>query len=180
MLQRVTVVLSSVFLAIILVGPVQAQIPGISVGLAGGPSFPTGDLGDYTDAGFHLQGVAELSLPLLPFAVRANADFHQMSGSVDGTSRQLFANVNAVFRVPIVPLLLNGYLTGGPGIYHSRFSDGILGFGGSHETNVGFNVGAGVQVGFVLIDLFLEARYHNVLGGDGSPTFVPVTVGIMF
>ncbi len=177
--MRFPIILSSL-LVLLLAMPAQAQIPGISVGLAGGPTFPTGDLGDVADAGFHVQGVAELSLPLLPIGIRANADFHQMSTLADGNSRQLFVNVNGVVSVPIVPLLLKGYLTGGPGIYHSRFSSDAPGFGDANETNPGVNVGAGVQLGLVLVDLFLEARYHHVLGGDGSPTFVPVTFGIMF
>lgn len=178
--ERLPLAFSTIVLAFVFALPAQAQIPGISVGLAAGPTFPTGDLGDIADPGFHLQGVGELSLPLLPFAIRANADFHQMSGEADVTSRQLFANVNAVLGVPIVPLLVKGYLTGGPGIYHSRFSSDIPGLGSANETNAGLNVGAGVQVGLVLIDLFVEARYHYVLGGDGAPTFVPVTFGIMF
>lgn len=170
--------LSCLVFALFTAVPAQAQLPGISVGFAGGPTFPTGDLGEVADPGFHLQGVAELSLPLLPIGLRVNADFHQMSSPVGGNSRQLFANLNGKVEVPLVPFLLSGYFTGGPGIYHSRFSGDVSGFGGS-ATNPGVNFGAGVQLGIILVDFFLEARYHHVLGDDG-PSFVPLTFGIMF
>lgn len=174
-------ILAGLFVALLVVVPAKAQLPGISVGLGGGPTFPTGDLGDLVDPGFHVQGVAGLSLPLIPIGVRANVDFHQMSAEMGGNSRQLFGNVNGVVEVPLVPLLLTGYFTGGLGMYNSRFSGALareLDLG--NETNVGVNFGAGVELGLVLIDLFLETRYHHVFGSDLSPSFVPVTFGILF
>lgn len=171
------------FLALVLVSfialPASAQLPGVSVGLGVGPSFPTGDLGDVADPGFHVQGVFDVSLPLIPFGVRANADFHQMSTIADGNARQLFVNVNGVVDVPLVPLLLSGYFTAGPGMYHSRFSTSVFN-GSDSSTNFGLNAGAGVQLSLVLIDLFLEARYHHAFGDDSGISFVPVTVGILF
>lgn len=176
-----SVIFSGLVVALLTVLPAQAQLPGISVGLGGGPTFPTGDLGDLVDPGFHVQGVASLNLPLIPIGIRANLDYHQMSAEMGGNNRQLFGNVNGTVEVPLVPLLLTGYFTGGLGMYHSRFSGTLAReFDLGNATNAGVNFGAGVQLGLVLIDLFLETRYHHVFGGDISPSFVPVTFGIMF
>lgn len=103
-----------------------------------------------------------------------------MSASMGGNSRQLNLNVNGKIGVPLVPLLLSGYFVGGPGLYHRRLSLDTPELAGVNETNAGMNFGAGVQLVLVLIDLFLEVRYHYVPGGEGSPSFVPVTFGIMF
>jgi len=63
MRQRVTLTLLTFGIAVGLPAAADAQIPGVRIGLAGGPSFPLGSLSDHASTGFHTRGSLGLEIP---------------------------------------------------------------------------------------------------------------------
>lgn len=145
-------------------------------GVAGGLSFPMGEIGEEFDTGFHVAGLFETRIAALPFDVRAELGFQRFAHD-DDTLTHLTAVVNALF-----PLGERGYLLGGIGIYNSKEESDH----GDHshddaENLLGFNVGAGFQVPVGGMNLSLESRFHSVLDADhGGQRFVPISVVIRF
>ena len=91
---------------------------------------------------------AQLSVPLLPLGVRADA---LLLGSKVDTDN-LSYNVNAVATLPLP--LVQPYGIAGRGRY-------VMAPGGTKET--GWNYGAGVRVGLGRIGAFVEMRRHDPL-----------------
>lgn len=164
----------------------HAQIPGFSVGLGGGPSLATGDLGEVVDTGWHIQGLAELSIPLTPIGVRANVDFHRHSGSGGLNHNMFVGNVNGKVGLPIIPMVLSPYVTAGLGMYNTRFSQEVnvpgidIEYFERTRTEVGLNAGAGIEANLLLAKLFVEARWLNLFGDGPASDVMPITFGIMF
>jgi len=160
--------------------PASAQFPGISFGIGGGPTLATGQLGDVVDTGFHVQGVGELSIPLLPIGVRATADYNRLAGSIVNYN-QFSGTVNGKVGLPLIPVLLSPYATAGIGIYHGSFSDPVPGaLFDQNTTEVGANVGIGIELNLLVLSAYAEARIHNLFGSGPSGNVVPLTIGITF
>jgi hypothetical protein len=145
----------------------------VGFGIGGGPTFPTGNLSNAVNAGFHGGVVVDLGIPLLPLGVRGDAMLHHMPGVGNAPNlRQFAATVNGRFSLLPLPLV-SAFVIGGPGMYVGGFS------GQDTTTDVGFNIGVGARVNLLVIRPFIDARYNRVLRDPGRG-FIPVTVGIMF
>jgi hypothetical protein len=180
---------SRVVCTLFLVGMVtsaHAQLPGISIGLGGGPSLATGEFADVVDTGWHVMGLAELSIPFTPIGVRGSVDFHRHSGAAGLSHIAFGAHVNGKVGLPIIPLVLSPYLTAGLGMYSTRFSQevNVPGFDIEYfeqtQTHVGLNAGGGIEANLLLATLFVEARWQNLFGDGPSSNTMPITFGIMF
>jgi hypothetical protein len=162
--------------------PAQAQFPGFSFGIGGGPALATGQLADVVDTGFHLLGTGELSIPLLPVGVRATAEFARLPGHGGVNYNQFSGTLNGKVGLPIIPVLLSPYATAGVGVYYGHFGglgEAAFMFDRSN-TVVGLNAGVGVELNLLLVSLFAEARVHNLLGASPTANVVPLTIGISF
>jgi opacity protein-like surface antigen len=161
--------------------PAAAQRPQVSLG--GGASFPTSDLGDAQDAGWH--GLVSMGYrpPLLPIGFRIDGMSRRLGAqSVGGSAgrdfRAMAVTGNVVLEAPA--LAVRPYLIGGAGLYNTKFE------GAEGRSNAGFNVGAGLRFHLLAFDSFVEARYHTVVDALGTGDneraahFVPVTFGISF
>jgi hypothetical protein len=148
-------------------------------GVAGGPSFPMGDLKNLVNPGFHGGVVLELGIPLLPIGLRADGMFQQLPGAAGGQNfRQVAGTVNG--RLGVLPIpFISAYVTAGAGIYASDFAGGQATAGTSWNSDVGINGGIGGRLNLLVIRPFIEARYHHVMTSP-SRAFVPVTVGVFF
>jgi opacity protein-like surface antigen len=154
----------------------QAQI-GFSV--AGGPTFPMGDIGDVLDMGYHAKVAASFKLPVLPIGLEADGMWNQFdySNADDANLRILSGSLNAVINLPTPGI--TPYIIGGVGMYNSQAD--IEGEDTESVTDVGVNAGVGVRLGLVgLGGVFAEARLHNVFTDGDSYRFVPVSLGIRF
>lgn len=150
----------------------------VRLSVAGGPTFPFGDLGDEVDTGFNVQLGAGLSFPLLPVGVRLEGMLNQFPESAhDGNFRVLSGSANAVLDIPMIAA--TPYLIGGLGVYNSRFTDDDDHDDGS-TTNVGANLGAGIRLGLPGLSVFAEARFHNIFVDAGNARFAPLSVGVRF
>jgi hypothetical protein len=73
-----------------------------------------------------------------------------------------------------------GYLIGGVGMYNSKATDRPLGLPDVTNTDVGFNIGAGIKFPLIGFSPFLEARLHIVNTEGSSTKFIPITFGLKF
>ena len=167
--------------------PLQAQLP-VSFGVSAGATLPVGDFGELNDAGFNFGAHARLSVPFVPFALRAEVQHNRMkfSGSdantlvTSGTLNGDFSAGSAMMRaVPYFTAGLGGYYIKtalrGPTAGTTRYGD---------VTSIGLNGGAGLRMPLAGFSTFVEARVHWVSTGDefltGSATYIPLVFGITF
>ena len=148
----------------------QAQV---SFGIAGGPTFPMGNLGDAVDMGYHVQASAAFSLPMLPVGIQADGMFTRFAFSdVDDANAQIISGaINAVINLPTPGV--TPYIIGGVGYYN--LSDDVS---DEDVNDFGINVDGGVRLGLPGLSVFAEARLHNVFTEGESTRFVPLSIGI--
>lgn len=189
-----TLAVATLAAAALLARPAHAQV---SLGLGGGYTSPSGDLGDFQKQGWNLLGTLQLGLPLMPVALRGDLQYNSLSGrdfdvsnsirASAGEARIISATANAVWNIiPLGPV--KPYLIGGAGYYSSNFSlDDVSGTFARDTRKFGYNYGVGVKVGLIGLSGFVEARMHNIpdgldTGGGAVRTsrYIPITVGIFF
>ncbi len=160
--------------------PARAQLGGISLGVAAGIANPSGDVKDGFKSGYHIEGLAALSLPLVPIGFRGEVAYDRMAKQDSNTdpnitNLQLASGVvDATFSLPFP--VFHPYAIGGFGYY---VHNGGAGFG-SREGKVGFNGGVGVELKLPVIRAFGEVRYHTISYSGARVAVIPVTVGITF
>ena len=168
-------------LALAAASPAGAQArPQLSVG--GGVTLPTGDLGDFTDAGWHGQVSLGYRPPLYPVGFRIDGAYNDLGASSGGADfRAISVTGNVVVEAP--GLVVRPYLIGGVGLYNTKAGDL------DSRNNLGLNGGVGLRFRMMDVDAFVEGRYHAALGafdagllGDDerSAQYIPITFGISF
>ena len=159
----------------ILAAPAVAQdvVRPIRFGVQGGVSMPMGDLGDAADMGFIVGGLADWKPATLPIGIRFNVDYQRWGSKVlDGESlSSISGTAAAMYAIPTTGGI-SPYVLGGLGMYRSTCSVDDC----PSETDLGFNVGGGLNFNLGALDTFLELRYHSV----DDATFVPIAFGIRF
>ncbi len=156
--------------------PARAQLGGISLGVAAGVANPSGDVKDGFKAGYHIQGLAALSLPLVPIGFRGEVGYDQMDSQTAGASALKVASgvVNATFSMPFP--VFHPYAIAGLGYYEHNSA-----VAGEREGKVGFNGGVGVELKLPVIRAFGEVRYHTISFSSGTRIgIIPITVGVVF
>jgi hypothetical protein len=167
------------------------------LGIAAGVTVPQGDYGDAAKGGFVLNPFLELGLPG-PLAVRAGVLWTRSdldAGFVDDLpalppNANVSGNVNLVggsvdLKLSLPAPVVTPYVIGGVGVFRQSIAQDISGVAGElgdidHSyTEMGYNVGVGVQVPIFVARLFAEARWYSVRTVP-KQNFVPVTVGIRF
>lgn len=163
-------------LALLIPAAAQAQF-----GLAGGISFPQGDLDDGVDSGWHLMGVFELAPAMLPVGLRIDGGYQDLPSEAEGAGafdyQQIFVTGNAVLRMNTVGLA--PYLLGGVGFYRDRLDLENSNLETDWENDFGVNVGVGLDLPLGGFNTFVETRLHHITG-DNSRQTIPVTFGIKF
>ena len=160
---------------------VQAQRP-LSLGLAGGASFPTGNLGNGVNTGWHGLAVIGLNYPMQPLGLRLDVAYNQfaVSGSApasgSGGRTSLSGTLNVTYRLPAAGSPFSPYVITGLGAYR-------LGCTGSascgESTKFGWNAGLGGKFVALGLRAFIEGRYHSTSAAGGARYF-PLTFGLMF
>ena len=166
MMSRAVIAMAAALLA----APLHAQT---SFGVSAGASVPVGTTADAFDFGYNVTASLGIKPPLAPIGLRIDGMLNSMDGKAGGTLRTLAGTVNATLSAPMMPIPM-GYLIGGLGMYNND------GGAGSSSTDLGFNIGAGLNFPLTGFDTFLEARFHYVDGDGGSMKFIPITFGMRF
>ena len=176
-------------LAVGLATPAHAQSP-FKLGLALGPSFPTGDLEKGQEWGYHIAGSISGRPMLSPIGFRGEVMYHSFTGKEDVVVAPGVTiendDANMIAGIVNVEAGMGGvgvrpYLLGGVGYYS-------LSSGGEDSDRVGrfgLNGGAGISFGLAGFSAFAEARYHKIFtdedeDGDVNYAFIPVSFGVKF
>ena len=160
--------------ALLVAAPLSAQT---SFGISAGAAVPVGNTADAVDLGYNATASIGIKPPLAPIGLRIDGMFNSFEGKGgSGTTRIVAGTVNATLSGVGMPIPM-GYLIGGLGMYNSKF-DGTL--TSSSSTDLGFNIGAGINFPLTGFSTFLEARFHYVDGEGGSLKFIPITFGLRF
>ncbi len=158
----------------------QAQIASVvkpvQFGIAAGAALPTSDLSDDVNTGFNVTGTLGLNPAMIPLGIRVDAAYNRFSPKVgDGNLNFTSVTGNLVYKFPSVTV--SPYAIGGAGWYRAAADDGTVSVSDNH---FGWNLGGGITLPLSGFETFIEARYNQVQGDNGSAKFVPITFGIMF
>ena len=145
----------------------QAQLP-FSFGIAGGPNFSQ----DADEMGYHVGGVVDISLPLLPVGFRVDGAMNRFDFA--NTPTRIFDVTANVMYSPLPLPMVKPYFIGGVGFYSTRIKDTPA------ADEMGVNAGAGVKLNLLALKVFVDARYHYVFNEGEALKFIPVSIGIMF
>jgi hypothetical protein len=166
----------------------QAADAQIRFGVKAGPSFPMGEeLTEFVEAstGWHVGGLVDVGLPLLPVGGRLEALYQRLPSDHFGHHETVAGIANARLGIPGFGLLpVRPYLIGGVGFYGTRLGEDVAhGPGADHgsddfDVDIGFNAGVGVSLGLAILNAFAEARIHVL--PDHQQLFVPLSIGIRF
>lgn len=157
--------------AIVFVAPALHAQASINVAL--GAAVPVGDAADGVEMGYNATVGVGIKPPLAPLGVRVEGMFNSFAfkGPIDASNRVMALTANGTFSM--IPTV---YAIGGVGMYNSKASVS----GSSSSTDLGFNIGAGVNIPLTGFGTYLEARFHHVAGDGGNFQFVPITFGVKF
>jgi hypothetical protein len=149
----------------------EAQLPWpVSFGLAAGPTFSS----DAEDVGYHVGALLGMEAVVLPVGFRVDGVMNQFNYS-GGKSRIFDVTANLVYSMIPIPRA-KPYFIGGLGFYGSR----VVGSSELGTNDIGINVGGGVKFSLVVVNGFVDARYHHIFSEDGGKGFIPVSIGITF
>jgi opacity protein-like surface antigen len=169
----------------------QAQaVKPFTFGVSAGASIPTGKMGEGSNTGFNIAGLAEYRAPSLPATLRGELAYNRfgikgLPTDVDGHNSILGATVSAVAPFATSPSLMP-YAIGGVGVYNVKtsMSSGGVDFSAS-KTAPGLNGGLGFQFHIASMSTFAEARYQYIFSKDDNKSFenasqIPITIGFRF
>ena len=165
------------------------------IGVGGGVSVPIADAKDALDNGVNGQVYFSWAPRLLPWALRATANYdrHSLKGLTagqDGTGTLLGGLGGFTLGMPAGPV--RPYVTLGLGAFN--VASDVSGVGGKNtsSTKLGMDAGVGVQLKLGTIGAFVEGRIQNVFNSDTGTAgakktletlktqIVPVTFGLHF
>lgn len=148
------------------------------IGASAGIAFPTGNLGSIANTGYNVTLAVGYKTTLSPIGVRVEAAYNQfgLQGGGGNVNIPAFTG-NLVYGLPGVSF--SPYVIGGGGLYRTNVD--FSGAGSAGENHFGFNIGGGVKLPLSSsFETFAEARYNHVPVSNGSFSFIPITVGIMW
>jgi len=176
--------------------PAHAAGP-LSLGLGGGFTMPVGDSKDALKNGFHLRGIAEAHLPMIPMGLRAALGYQKLdlkdlaaaAGYSNGQSSIVSGLAGFTFSLisvgPVRP-----YVTASLGAFHVKGEvDSSSTTITKSQTKFGIDGGVGVKLGMGGLKGFAEARVENLYTDQGwnpavsnlkTARFIPITFGIQF
>jgi opacity protein-like surface antigen len=162
---------------------VSAQSSAVGVGVSGGLSVPTGDLGDAVDAGYSIAGHVFLkSTSMKSLRFRGDVSYNRFDyKNIDASYRSLGFVGNA-----LIDLSTNSgvkpYVLGGLGAFNGKRSTqiGSAAVVSTSSTDVGIQVGGGLNFQLSGFSTFLEVKYVNVFTDNNSAGYIPITFGVRF
>lgn len=162
---------------------VSAQSSAVGLGLSGGLSVPTGDFGKGVDAGYAIAGHVFLkpaATKSLRFRGDVSYDRYSFNSNVDGNFSSLGVVGNALYDLSTSGGM-RPYVLGGVGAFRGKSSVTVGSVTGStSDTNLGIQVGGGLNFQLSGFSTFLEAKYVNVFTSNNSTGYIPITFGVRF
>jgi hypothetical protein len=165
----------------VLSADISAQERSFNPGLAGGVTFPVGDLADEVEVGFHVHGLIQSErLSNLPFGWRAELGYQSFAHD-DETVRHIVGRLNAIIPFASRPDA-RPYILAGAGLYNSKAETdhGDHTHGGESENFAGINAGVGIRWNIAGLNTIVESRFHHVFDDHHAQQFIPLTIGVLF
>ncbi len=153
--------------------PVQAQLGGLAIGGAVGHTGISGDRGPDFKSGAHLEGLVDLSLPLVPIGLRGELAYDHLAATTGSGSLKVASAVASAHLALPLPLL-HPYAIGGLGYYYANSA-----LSGSRQGKAGWNAGVGLELKLPVIRVFGEARYHSIGFDGGHVNLIPLSLGLI-
>jgi hypothetical protein len=176
--RRISGFLAIPLLLLLLAAPTQAQTPYVGVG----PTFPTGDYGEYANTGVLLVGGLIFDVGDAGLAVFGEGFFGQ-NGHEGGGKTQPFGIMAGLVKDFSGDADAGVYVFGEAGLLWHRYVPDS----GDTESESGFGFGGGVGYGFPLggQNAWVEGRYMsaNIDYGDGfdeTTSFFGIIFGLSF
>ena len=146
-----------------------------------GAAVPVGTLADddigggSAELGFRVGAGLELRPAFSPVGLRFDGAFDRM-GIEDTDLNWTFWSItaNAVLSPMASPL----YFIGGLGFYSTDITGEDVDF--ENESDLGFNIGAGLSLPLTGFSTFVEARWHNINTEGDNISYIPIVFGIRF
>lgn len=176
-------------LALTLAAPValsaQTVARPVSFGISGGLSMPTGDLSDRADAGYVVAGhvfYKPASMQALRFRGDVSFDRWSVKNAVEGSdasTRSVGVVANALFDFATNSTsTVKPYVLGGFGLYNNKTTAAESSNGGG-ATDVGIQVGGGMEFQLAGFSTFAEAKYVNAFS-ERRVSWIPISFGVRF
>ncbi len=149
----------------------QSSTP-VSFGVSGGPSLPTTN---GLNSGFQVAGHLGVRSRTNPLGVRFDVLYDDLGVERSSADLRTFAGTaNLMVHLPSASGAIKPYLSGGIGIYNTKFTNTEA------QTNAGLNAGFGLDFPMSGIVPFAELRFHSVFTDVRKTNFVPVVFGVRF
>jgi hypothetical protein len=147
-----------------------------------GAVLPIGDLADDdpitgggAELGFRIGAGLELRPAFSPVGLRFDGAFDRM-GIEDTDLSWTFWSITA--NAVVSPMASPLYFIGGLGFYSVDITGEDVDFEG--ESDLGFNLGAGLSLPLTGFSTFIEARWHNINTEGDNISYIPIVFGIRF
>jgi hypothetical protein len=174
-----TLIVSLLFVS---AGTADAQFSSpIRFNVHAGAAVPVGTLADNSlgggaaELGFRVGAGLELRPAFSPVGLRFDGAYDRMG--IEGTNLNwTFWSItaNGVLSPTASPL----YFIGGLGFYSTDVTG--EGVDSPSESDIGFNIGAGLSVPLTGFSSFIEARWHNINTEGDNISYIPIVFGIRF
>ncbi len=167
--------------AAVLTSPLSAQVRTTSFGVSGGLTMPLSGVAENAETGYNVTG----SLYLRParyanlgFRADVSLDRFGFEGSDDASLRSFGVALSGQYYVP-TSSSVTPYLLAGVGLYSLKTTV-VLGSTSvsASDSNLGYNLGAGLSFQLSGFSTFLEAKWVNVMSEPKGSSFAPITFGI--
>jgi hypothetical protein len=154
-----------------------------------GAALPVGDFassedlfGDdgFAELGFRIGAGLELRPAFSPVGLRFDGAYDRLGiEEVEAAYSIWSVTANAVVSPMVSPL----YFIGGVGFYSMNVTGDDADPDNEAESNIGFNVGAGLSLPLTGFSTFIEARWHRISSEDDfgfNASYIPIVFGIRF
>jgi hypothetical protein len=146
-----------------------------------GAALPVGNFSDVNggaaQTGFRVGAGLELHAPLMPVGVRFDGAYDRMGIEGADANWSIWSlTANAVLSPMASPL----YFIGGIGYYSTDITGNDVLGNPSAQSDVGFNLGAGLSLPLTGFSTFIEARWNNINTEGDNVQYIPIVFGIRF
>ena len=146
-----------------------------------GVALPVGNFSDVNggaaQTGFQIGAGLELHAPLMPVGLRFDGAYDRMGIEGFDANWSIWSlTANAVLSPMASPL----YFIGGIGYYSTDITGNDVLGNPSAQSDVGFNLGAGLSLPLTGFSTFIEARWNNINTEGDNVQYIPIVFGIRF
>jgi hypothetical protein len=139
------------------------------LGIAVGPTFPTGTFADEVNTGGQLTSFVDFPLPVVPAGFRVELAYVRLGSTHTGQQPFMVPFLLGLSCELPIHGRLRPYIVAGTGAYYFKSKSPTF-----DDNKLGLNGGCGI----VWRHLYLEGRFHYVF--DRGDSYFPIVIGVRF